>query len=115
MFCSTQYLKADNQPWFKSAHVGKFLDLKHINTSLEGLGKGEICVRNEFEAIYRSTGPKDQRNKTGVFLSVYGVMHVTVNSRKEVGKELTKWLLQEVLPRGSNKLLEERDTQLARS
>ena len=41
----------------------------------------------------RWSRPKDQQNKTGEFLSVYGVMYVivNVNSRNKQGKKLRKW------------------------
>ena len=32
-----------NQPWFKHAHVGKYLGIKHIVRSLEGLDKRETA------------------------------------------------------------------------
>ena len=59
------------------------------------------------------SGPKDQQRKTDVFISVYGVMHVIVNSRKSKGIELREWIMRDVVPRGFNKLIEEKDTQLA--
>ena len=34
-----------NQPWFKRADVGKFLEITHIHTSLEGLDECETCTR----------------------------------------------------------------------
>ena len=40
-------------------------------------------------------------------------MHAVVNSRKSKGKELKDWILRDVVPRGFNKLIEEKDTQLA--
>ena len=50
-----------------------------------------------------------------VLLSVYGVMHVIINSRKERGKELKEFILNDIIPRGLNektKQLQE-DHQLA--
>ena len=44
-----------NQPWFKRAHVGKFLEITHIHTSLEGLDERETCTRSNFRATCRST------------------------------------------------------------
>ena len=45
--------------------------------------------------------------KMDKFLSVYGVMHVVVNSRKSKRKELKDWILRDVIPLGVNKLMEE--------
>ena len=43
-----------------------------------GLDHCEICVRNYIKAapmgVQSWPGPKDQQNKTDVFLSAYGVM-----------------------------------------
>ena len=54
-------------------------------------------ARSNFRATYRSTaswsGPKDQQNKTDVFLSVYGVMHVIIGSKKSKGKEMKEWMI----------------------
>ena len=33
------------QNWFKRAHLGKFLGLEHIDTSVEGLDKCEMPTR----------------------------------------------------------------------
>ena len=46
----------EEQNWFKQAHVGKFLVLRHIDTSLEGLDKCEILTRQELIPIPRSMG-----------------------------------------------------------
>ena len=46
----------EEQNWFKRAHVGKFLVLRHIDTSLEGLDKCEILTRQELIPIPRSMG-----------------------------------------------------------
>ena len=112
-----------NQPWFKRAHVGSYLEITHINTSVKNLDKSEMCTRDNFEPTSRSTagwsGPKDQQNKTDIFLSVYCVMHVIVGSRKSKGKELKHHILTDVIPRGFNAIIaekqqaiEERDNQL---
>ena len=54
-----------NQPWFKRAHVGKFLDLSDIHKSLDKLNECEMCTRNYFEPTRSNTpgwsGPKDQQ------------------------------------------------------
>ena len=106
-----------NQPWFKRAHVGTYLEIKHIITSIKGLDTAEMRTRSTFGTTYRTTvgwsGPKDQQNKTDVFLSFHGVMHVIVNSRKLKGKELRDWMIYQVIPRGLNKLLEEKQQAIS--
>ena len=96
-----------NQPWSKRAHLGKFLDLSDIHRSLDKLDECEMCTRNDLEPTRRTrsntpgwSGPKDQQNKTDIFLSVYGVMHVIVGSRKSKGIELKHHILTDIIPKG---------------
>ena len=42
-------LDEENQPWFKRAHVGKYLGHFHINTSLEALDSEESRPRSAFD------------------------------------------------------------------
>ena len=41
------FVDSEEQNWFKQAHVGKFLGIKDIWTSLNGLEKCEIFTRQE--------------------------------------------------------------------
>ena len=86
----------DGNPWFKRAYVGKFLELKDIELSARGLEDGEKTTRSEFQlTLYNARGwcgPKDQQNKTGVFLSAYGVIYVIIKSKRPKGKELREWI-----------------------
>ena len=93
-------LDEQNEPWFKRAHVGKFLDIKHIVTSLEGLDDCE--QRSRYELKMGSV-----QNKTDKFLSQQGLKYVINRSRKPArnleilanfaGIELhqNKWLCKE--------------------
>ena len=96
---------------FKRAHVGKFLGLKHIDTSLEGLDKCMMLTRQELISVPRSmggwSGPKDHRNKTDKFLSVFGVMYVIIKNKKPKGKALKKHILNDIVPRGLDGRIEE--------
>ena len=76
------------QNWFKRTHVGKFLGLEDIWTSLNDLEKCcEILTRQELIPTRHGTpgwsGPKGQQKKTVKFLSYFGVMYVIVNSKKD--------------------------------
>ena len=96
---------------FKRAHVGKFLGLSHIDTSLEGLDKIKMLTRQELIPIPRSMGgwfgPKDHQNKTDKFLSVFGVMYIIIKSKKPKGKALKKHILKDIVPRGPDARIEE--------
>ena len=89
--------------------MGKFLDLKHIDTSVEGLDKRKTRPRNDFNPTHTigSPGSKDQQNKTDIFLSKTGLLYVINKCRKAThnlkilagldGVELhkKKWLCKE--------------------
>ena len=42
---------SEEQNWFKRAHVGKSLNLKHIDTLVTGLDKCEMLTRNDIKAV----------------------------------------------------------------
>ena len=100
-----------NQPWFKRAHVGKFLGLPQIEKSLRALDERETSTRSEFDPTYTTTrgwsGPKGEQNKTDKFLSKKGLLYVINKCKKPTsslkklaefaGVELheNKWLFKE--------------------
>ena len=83
-------IDTERNPWFKRAHVGELLGQKKVLMSIEGLDKQEMVRRDDMDATvsnpYPWSGPKDQQNKTDIFLSVYGVFYVIVRSKKTQGK-----------------------------
>ena len=104
------FVDSEEQNWFKRAHVGTFLGIEDIQTSLNGLEKCKILTRQKL-ITRRSTpgwsGPKDQQNKTDKFLPFFGVMYVIVNSIKNKGKALRDHILKDILPRGLDVKIEE--------
>ena len=104
------FVDSEEQNWFKRAHEGKFLGLEDIRTSLNGLKKCEI-TRQELIPTRRGTpgwsGPKDQQNKTDKFLSIFGVMYVIINSKKDKAKALKEHFLKDIVPRGFDVRIEE--------
>ena len=107
-------IDCDNQPWFKRAHVGAFLGLEDIRTSVRNLEGDEFCTRKQLGARHNTPGNFKGQDHD-VFLSVYGVMHVIINSRKERGKELKEFILKDIIPRGLNEKIKQlqEDHQLA--
>ena len=107
-------IDCDNKPWFKRAHVGAFLRLEDIRTSIRNLEGDEFCTREQLRAKH-NTPDNFKRQDHDVFLSVYGVMHVIINSRKERGKELKEFIFKEIIPRGLNEKIKQlqEDHQLA--
>ena len=102
---------SEEQNWFKWAHVGKFLGLKHIDTPVEDLDKCEMLTRNDIKATPHGTvgwfGPKNHQNKTDKFLLVFGVMYVIIKSQKDKGKALKKHILKDIVPREFDAKIEE--------
>ena len=97
--------------WFKRAHEEKFLGIENIRKSLNDLDKCEILTREESVPPQHSTlpcsGPKDQQKKTDKFLSIFGVMYVIGNSRKDKSKALKKHILKDIVPCGVDARIEE--------
>ena len=104
-------IDTERNPWFKRAHVGEFLGLKKILMSVEGIDRQEMVRRDHMDATvsnpYPWFGPKDQQNKTDIFLSVNGVFYVIVRSKKPKGKELREWVMRDIIPRGLNDKIKE--------
>ena len=108
------FIDCDNKPWFKRAHVGAFLGLEDIRTSVRNLEGDEFRTREQLGVWYNTPGDfKGQYHD--VFLSVYGVMHVIINSRKERGKELKEFIFKDIIPRGLKEKIKQlqKDHQLA--
>ena len=57
------FVDSEEQNWFKRAHMGKFLGIENIRTSLNDLENCEMLTRQELVPTQRSTlgwpGPKD--------------------------------------------------------
>ena len=104
-------IDTERNPWFKRAHVGELLGQKKVLMSIEGLDKQEMVRRDDMDATvsnpYPWSGPKDQQNKTDIFLSVYGVFYVIVRSKNPKGKELREWVMRDTIPRGLNDKIKE--------
>ena len=104
-------VNSGDQNWFKWARIGKFLGLKHIDTSVGYLNKYEMPTRNDKKTTPHGTwgwpGPKDHQNKTAKFLSVFRVMYVIIKSQKEKGKVIKKHILKDIVPRGLDARIEE--------
>ena len=106
------FVDSVEQNWFKRTHVGKFLGIEDIWTSLNGHEKCEILTREELIPNRRGwsagwSGPKDQQNKADKFFSFFGVMYVIVNSKKEKGKVLKEHILKDLIPRGFDAKIED--------
>ena len=76
---------SEEQNWFMRAHVGKFLGIENIRTSLNGLENSEMLARKDIKAGMGGgcwPGPTHQQNKTDIFLSKRGLLYVINKCRK---------------------------------
>ena len=112
----------NNQPWFKQVDVGDFIGILNMSDTTSKFGCEDKKSRDEI-TLGSTEGsyilPKHAKPHDG-FLSVNGITTVVINSRKPKAREVTAWLIQNVIPRGFNKIIEEnlvaienKDTQLA--
>ena len=51
------FVDSRDQNWFKRVHVGKFLGIENIRTSVNDLEKCEMLTRQELVPTRRSTSP----------------------------------------------------------
>ena len=73
------FVDSEEQNWLKRAHVGKILGIEDRN----GLEKCEMLARKDIKAVMGGLpGPKDQQNKTDIFLSKRGLLYVINKCRK---------------------------------
>ena len=102
---------SEEQNWFKRLHVGKFLGLKHIDTSVGGRDKCEMLTRNDIKATLHGrggcSGLKYHQNKTEKFFPVFGIMYIIIKSKKQKVKALKKHILKDIVPRGFDVRIEE--------
>ena len=104
------------------------MGLTKILMSAKGLDTQEMPQRDNIRAMVNQPYPwprrKDEQNKTDKLLSVFGVMHVLVKSKKDKGKALKKHILKDIVSRGFDvkfeeipekhqQTIEEKDTVLA--
>ena len=95
---------ADNLPWFKRAHIGKFLGLSHVITSIQDEMKREQHTRSELEE--GSYGRS--KNHHDAFINFDAVKYILCKSSKPAAITLAKELGIDVL--GTKCLRKEQDT-----
>ena len=104
-----------NQPWFKQVNVGEFIGIANMSEATSKFGvenkknRDKITLRST-ESSY--TPPKHAKPHDG-FLSVNGVTTVVVNSRKPKARQVTAWLIHDIIPKGFNAIIAEKQAALA--
>ena len=98
------------QDWSKRAHVEKFLRIVNIRRST-----GKLADKDHKTRAFLHTGggvhimnpPTEDAQDHYIFISLTGAIYVTVNSRKDKAKALTKHILKDIVPRGLDARIEE--------
>ena len=101
----------DEHPWFKRAHLGEYVGLKYIHTSTRNMMWENNRKREGFPTCQRLTGwvgDKNSQNKTDIFLSLTAALHVVMRCDKKEAIPVRDWLIKEIIPRGLNKVIEEK-------
>ena len=98
--------ESDNQPWFKRADFGRFLGLKDIRTSIPDDMKGmEQKIRSELQ-----DGGSSNRHDN--FISIKLALLIAMRSTKAEAVQARDWIISEVIPRGFNKIINEKQKAL---
>ena len=98
------------QPWFKQVDVGDFVGIVNMRDATCNLSLQDKKSRDEItvggtDGSYKP--PKHAKPHDG-FISVNGVTTVLVNSRKSKARQVTAWIIHDIIPRGFNKIIEEK-------
>ena len=95
------------QPLFKRADLGRYLDIARIKDmfkDVKNISRQNLLIRG---AVLNS--PSQRQNDHDAFVDLDGALEIVVRSRKPKAIELVKWLTR----KGVEKVVEEKDTQLA--
>ena len=99
-----------NQPWFKQVHVGEYISIANMRDATSKIdledkkSRAEINVGST-DGFY--TPPKHAKPHDD-FLSVNGVTTILLNSRKPKARKVAAWLIRDIIPRGFNAIIAEK-------
>ena len=100
---------SNNQPWFKQVDVGDYIGFGNIRQVTSNLPVEDKKHRSELTV--RPTDGSCQVSKSAKphdgFISLNGLTAVIMNSRKPKARVVSRWLIQNIIPRGFNKMIEE--------
>ena len=101
---------SEGQNWLKRVHVGKLLGLVNIHRSTAKLPDKDHKTRTFLQAeggCQIMTPTREDAQDHDIFISLPGVLYVSVNSRKDKGKALKKHILEDIVPHGFDARIEE--------
>ena len=111
-----------NQPWFKQVHVGEYISIANMRDATSKIDPEDKKSRAEINvgSTDGSYTPPKYAKPHDDFLSVNGVTTILLNSRKPRARKVAPWLIHDIIPRGFNAIIaekqqtiEEKDTDLA--
>ena len=102
-------LDANNQPFIHRAQYGRFLGLSNICMSIPEDMKRDQIARSQFEKGVNLIYPLGKlKNPHDMFISVELALYIAMRSDKEKAKVARVYLLKDIIPRGFNKIIEEK-------
>ena len=99
-----------NQPWFKQVHVGEYISIANMRDATSKLDPEDKKSRAEINvgSTDGSYTPPKHAKPHDDFLSVNGVTTILLNSRKPKARKVAAWLIRDIIPRGFNVIITEK-------
>ena len=100
---------SERQNWFKREHMGQNLGIVCIITSTTKLLEEDIKSRVFLKAergIRSMDPPREDAQDHDIFISLTGALYAILNSRKEIGEEVNKHTLKDIVPLGFDSRIE---------
>ena len=97
-----------NQPWIHRAQYGRYLGLQHIHTSIPKNLQHEVYNREQIVGCQRLAPLGESKNVHDTFVSLNLALYIAMRCYKDNAKPVREWLINEVIPRGLNKIITEK-------
>ena len=81
-----------NQPLFKRADLGKYLDIENIKNNFKYFPSHYIRLRSGLEWVGLTTSLRKTKNSHDIFINLDGSIEMAVRSKKAKVVALVKWL-----------------------
>ena len=103
-----------NQPWFKQVHVGEYISIANMRDATSKLDPEDkkSCAEINVGSTDGSYTPPKHAKPHDDFLSVNGVTTILLNSRKPKARKVAAWLIRDIIPRGFNAIITEKQQRI---
>ena len=96
-----------NQPWFKSADLGRYLGIVKVKNSMH-IPSPFMCKRQDIEGECCTVPLGKRKNPHDAFVNLDDAIYIATNTKKEKAAALISWLVK----KGVEKLQEEHQIQI---